>query len=85
MEGHDWHEVVSRTPENLRKFGIGISGRWSTVPATGAYPFGTELREKARLAESEESVLMVDVGGALGGTMKEIREAYPELKGKIVV
>lgn len=37
MEGHDWHEVVSRTPESLKRFSIGLNGRWYVCLTANTY------------------------------------------------
>ena len=42
---------------------------------------GTDCEE----AQNQGRVFIVDVGGAVGGTMKELKEACPELEGRIVV
>ena len=62
-----------------------MKGRWSTVPATGINPFEKELASLLQVAVEQARIFIVDVGGSQGGTMKEIREAYPQLKGTIVV
>lgn len=60
-------------------------GKWATVPATGIYPFDTELVDLSAAAVECERTFIVDVGGSQGGTMKQVREAFPALKGKIIV
>ena len=85
MEGNDFMSVIARSPVNLRKFSTGITGKWSSVPAVGIYPFDTELASLAQLAVEQGRALMVDIGGAHGGTTKEIRETFPQLKGKMIV
>jgi hypothetical protein len=79
MEGHDWHEVFTRTPEMLHRASVAFSGKWQSMPVAGIYPF-------ERLASNDpERTLIVDVGGAFGASMKELKQAHPELKGKIIV
>jgi hypothetical protein len=51
----------------------------------GSYPFDTELSCLSAAAVEQDRVFIVDIGGGNGGAMKEIREAYPALKGKIIV
>ena len=87
MDGRDWHEVFARTPERLQSVNIAFSGRWSHVPVFGAYPF-ERLGDAAREDEGTGRTLIVDVGGAIGGSMKELKESLPELEShqsKIVV
>ncbi|CAD6576688.1 MAG: hypothetical protein ASARMPREDX12_007973 [Alectoria sarmentosa] len=52
----------------------------------GIYPFDTELAPLCVAAQEEDPirVLIVDVGASQGGTMKEIHQAYPQLKGKLI-
>lgn len=86
MDGRDWHEVFARTPELLRRVNVAFSGRWASVPVLGAYPFEGLVDMGFEGGDGEEGrVLMVDVGGAVGGSMKELREAVPGLKGVIVL
>lgn len=85
MDGSDWNEVMSRNPATRHKLTIGMSGRLQSVAATGIYPFGAELVERSERVLAQDGVLIVDVGGAMGNTMKEIREVYPELQGRMVV
>lgn len=84
MDGRDWHEVIARTPEKLRRFNVAFTGRWATVPVFGMYPFA-KAAAMTDDAEKTDRVLMVDVGGAIGGSMKEIREACPDLSGKMMI
>ena len=84
MEGQDWIAVATRNPENLKLFAKAFSGRWNYTPATGTYPFEqlTGLSEKC---EAQGRPFIVDIGGAQGSTMKEIKQAFPDLKGQIFV
>lgn len=68
-------DVCGLTPFDFRQ----------TVPASGIYPFDTQLADRSKRVEEDNGVLIVDVGGAQGGSMKEVREAHPGLKGRIVV
>ena len=43
------------------------------------YPFG-ELE-----VHGEDSAVLVDVGGSQGDTLKQIRDAFPDLKGKMIL
>ncbi|KAK3173586.1 hypothetical protein OEA41_006918 [Lepraria neglecta] len=85
MEGHDWATVVARTPEKLEKFNIAMSGKWSAAPVIGTYPFETELSSLSAAVVKQDRVFLVDIGGGQGRAMKELREAYPALKGKTVI
>ncbi|KAF1983630.1 S-adenosyl-L-methionine-dependent methyltransferase [Aulographum hederae CBS 113979] len=86
-EGTEWPQIFAAHPDIQRKFSIGMSGPWNDVSPTGIYPFSPELAEVSQSPEIQscERALIVDLGGAWGKTMKVVREAHPELKGKMVV
>lgn len=85
MDGSLWFEVLNKDPILYAKFVKGMKGKWGAWPTTELYPFDTELEVLSRTAVEEDGVFIVDVGGSHGFTMKEIRETFPDLKGKIVV
>lgn len=47
------------------------------------YPFEQKLSADPR--DSEHDVLFVDVGGALGSEIRELRKRYPALKGRMIL
>ncbi len=47
------------------------------------YRFEQKLSAEAR--DNEHEVLFVDVGGALGSEIKELRKRYPALKGRMIL
>lgn len=47
------------------------------------YPF--EQKVSAQAPGSEHDILFVDVGGALGSEIKELRKRYPALKGRMIL
>lgn len=84
MDGSDWMVISSRDPERLERFTTAFAGRWNHVPATGIYPFDSELASLSTECSKSGRVFIVDVGGSQGGTMKELREQCSQLCGKIV-
>ncbi|CAD6579709.1 MAG: hypothetical protein ASARMPRED_009227 [Alectoria sarmentosa] len=72
----------------MRRFAVGISDEWATVAAIGIYPFDTELAPLSVAAQEEDPsrvlIVVVVVGASQGGTMKEIRQAVPQLKGNLI-
>ena len=62
-----------------------LKGEWSAAPVIGTYPFDTELSSVSAAVVKQDRVFLVDIGGGQGSAMKELREAYPALKGKIVI
>ena len=47
------------------------------------YPFEQKLTAEA--GNNAKDVIFVDVGGALGSEIKELRKRYPTLKGKMIL
>ena len=47
------------------------------------YPFEQKLSAQGR--DEEHDILFVDVGGALGSEIKELRKKYPSLKGRMIL
>ena len=47
------------------------------------YPFEQKLLAEPR--DSEHDILFVDVGGALGSEIRELRKRYPALKGRMIL
>lgn len=86
MDGADFIAVCARDEERLQRFTQAFAGRWAHVPAMGIYPFDTELGDLAAECAVTGRVLVVDVGGSHGDSMKELRETCPALQaGRIVL
>ncbi|CAD6586248.1 MAG: hypothetical protein ASARMPRED_002481 [Alectoria sarmentosa] len=47
------------------------------------YPFEQKLSAMSR--DNKHDIIFVDVGGALGSEIKELRKRYPELKGRMIL
>lgn len=77
--GADIFEIVKNSGK-LQLFVDAMSG--SSVicakEAVATYDFG-------RLSAGEDGVVLVDVGGNKGQTLKEIKDAYPALEGRLIV
>jgi len=82
MDGKDWHMVFARNPDRLKKVGAAFGSRWATMPVCGIYPFKDLVSETQSNADR---AFIVDVGGAIGGSMKELKQAHPDLQGKFIV
>ena len=52
-----------------------------------AYPFEEEVKRMKALREykdSDEGILFVDVGGALGSQCQLVRKKFPHLQGRVI-
>ena len=78
-------EYLKEVPERMKVFNSGMQSLATVGGATksaGAYPYGEELgKEEAK----ETDVLIVDVGGGKGQALEAIKEAFPGLKGRMVL
>ncbi|KAI9725831.1 MAG: hypothetical protein M1828_002460 [Chrysothrix sp. TS-e1954] len=88
-EGHTWIEVLSKRPILLHKFMLSMSSDWVGRPDHGCYPFGDRLKGAATLSSggsgSVEPILIVDIGGAHGVTLRAICDANPTLNGCMIL
>ena len=78
-------EFLKGDPERLAVFNSGMQSL-ATIGgvgrSAGAFPFDREM-EKEEIVEMD--VLIVDVGGGRGQTLKAIHDAFPKLKGRMVL
>lgn len=54
----------------------------ATSYAVGIYPFEAEL---SKLATTDDTVLVVDVGGGLGHATRQIKKLIGDVKGRLVL
>jgi len=85
MDGSDWDHVYNRTPENAKKFNLGMNATSDAQMRTQTYPFATELADISQRCVADNRVLIVDVGGGNGAVMKNVRQTFPQLQGDIIV
>lgn len=52
------------------------------MPVLGMYPFGEEL---VNLPDLDNRALIVDIGGGRGQSLLQIKEEWPELRGRMVL
>ncbi|TIA42493.1 S-adenosyl-L-methionine-dependent methyltransferase [Aureobasidium pullulans] len=85
MNDHHWIEVLARDPKNLALFAKSAGFLGDFAADVYIYSYDKELKGASDKAVTDNSVLMVDIGGSTGDTMKILRQHYSDLKGRIVV
>lgn len=81
IHGFEW---LSKHPKIFNDFNIFMSAqREGRAHWLDFYPYEQKLSAEAR--DNEHDVLFVDVGGALGSEIKELRKRYPALKGRMIL
>ena len=82
----DYHgfEFLARNPKIFNDFNIFMSAqREGRAYWLDFYPFDQKLSAESR--DSEHDVIFVDVGGALGSEILELRKRFPALKGRMIL
>lgn len=78
---HDFWGYLKEDPARSQLFNDSMRSSAIVGAATvPPFPFGTGLK-----CDSEDEVLIIDVGGGKGQALESIRKTYPELKGRMVV
>lgn len=80
--GQNFFQIISQDERRLKLFDVAMSTQDYVLPVLGMYPFGTEL---ANCPDLETRALLVDIGGGRGQSLQQIKEAWPELKGKLIL
>ena len=77
-------EFLAKNPKIFNDFNIFMSAqREGRAYWLDFYPFEQKLPAEAR--DSDHNVLFVDVGGALGSEILELRKRFPALKGRMIL
>jgi O-methyltransferase domain len=78
---HDLWGYLKEDPSRGKMFNESMRSS-AIVGAAGVppFPFATELK-----CQSEDEVLIVDVGGGKGQALESIRKTFPDLKGRMIV
>ena len=82
----DYHgfEFLAKNPKIFNDFNIFMSAqREGRAYWLDFYPFEQKLPAEVR--DSDHDVLFVDVGGALGSEILELRKRFPALKGRMIL
>ena len=81
LHGFEW---VAKHPKILNDFNAFLSAqREGRAYWLDFYPFEQKLSAEAR--DNDHDVLFVDVGGALGSEIEELRKRYPAVKGRMIL
>lgn len=81
-DGKSFFEIISQDPRRIKQFDIAMSTQDSVLPVLGMYPFGTEL---AGVPDTETRPLIVDIGGGRGQSLLQIKQQWPDLKGRLIL
>ena len=77
-------EWLAKHPKVFNDFNVFMSAqREGRAYWLDFYPFEQKLSAEAR--DNKQDVLFVDVGGALGSEIKELRKRYPSVKGRMIL
>jgi hypothetical protein len=76
-------EHVALDPERAKYWNLAMQAQGSATEfAIGMYPFEAELQ---KIPTTDETVMLVDVGGGLGHATKQIRALCGEVKGRMIL
>lgn len=82
-KGKTMWEHIAKDPERARTFNYAMEAQTqASLPTVGIYPFESEL---GKLVESDDTVVLVDVGGGKGQASNMIRQGCPGLKGRFIL
>jgi hypothetical protein len=80
--GSSFFEIISQDPRRIKQFDVAMSTQDHTLPVLGMYPFGEEL---VNLPDLGNRPLIVDIGGGRGQSLLQIKEKWPELRGRMIL
>ncbi|PGH15373.1 hypothetical protein AJ80_05557 [Polytolypa hystricis UAMH7299] len=81
--GYGFFDYLQDHPSVQKTFASAMKAQLKpTYLASTAYPYGEKLA--SRSTQGDEAVALVDVGGSRGETLLEIKNRYPEIKGRLV-
>ncbi|KAL9114702.1 MAG: hypothetical protein Q9227_001380 [Pyrenula ochraceoflavens] len=73
--------TMKTIPGRVELFNRAMPGHDFLVPVLGMYPYGPELSPLITPSTSPSQPLLVDIGGGLGDTLLQIKDAYPSHLG----
>lgn len=76
---------MSKDPEKLKTFQVGLEIGDVLVPITGYYDFNQLALTGEEKEKDPRRVSLVDIGGGVGKVVKKILEEYTELQARNVV
>ena len=78
-------EIMSKDPEKLKTFQIGLTTGDAMVPVVGYYDFNQLALTDEEVQQTPDRVSLVDIGGGVGNVVKRILDASPSLNPKNIV
>ncbi|KAL1966251.1 hypothetical protein VTN77DRAFT_4604 [Rasamsonia byssochlamydoides] len=82
-EGKDMWEYMAQFPERLKNFNYAmVAQNNATFWTVSLFPFYEEL---SKYETTEETPLVVDVGGGKGHVSRQIRQLCKDLKGRVIL
>lgn len=76
-------EYIGQRPERLSALNFGMAAQTQAAAWTvGIFPFASELR---KVETTDDTVLLVDIGGGKGHVTKQIRALTEGIQGKIIL
>ncbi|PQE30204.1 O-methyltransferase protein [Rutstroemia sp. NJR-2017a WRK4] len=82
LHGEELWTWMGSHPDHVPDMIAGMRSHNAGNLSGDAYPFGKEL---AQLDIKDDEVAIVDIAGGQGHTMAELRQRYPEVKGRLIV
>ncbi|KIW89052.1 uncharacterized protein Z519_10537 [Cladophialophora bantiana CBS 173.52] len=78
-------EIMSKDPEKLKTFQLGLKMGDNLVPVIGYYDFNQLALSEEELQTNPDRAALVDIGGGVGNTVKKVLDEYKKLNPKNVV
>lgn len=79
-------DYLAASPERQALFDSGMQSRHRGIDISALYPFDRELDGAVDGAgDAGAGVTLVDVGGGRGQTLKQIKEAFPGIRGRLIL
>ncbi|KIW28518.1 uncharacterized protein PV07_08177 [Cladophialophora immunda] len=78
-------EIMSKDPEKLKTFQLGLKMGDNLVPVLGYYDFNQLKLTEDELQKDPNRTALVDIGGGVGNTLKKVLDGYKELDPRNVV
>ncbi|KIX06816.1 uncharacterized protein Z518_04792 [Rhinocladiella mackenziei CBS 650.93] len=78
-------EIMSKDPEKLKTFQLGLTTGDAMVPVTGYYDFNQLALTKEEQEKDPDRACLIDIGGGVGNVVKRILDEYKDLSPKNVI
>lgn len=78
-------EIMSKDPDKIKTFQIGLTTGDAMVPVVGYYDFNQLALTDEEIQQDPERVSLVDIGGGVGNVVQRILQASPKLNPSNIV